>query len=117
MLDELAFYHAESARLKRQLIRVGEIEELPPPLVPLPTKVILYDPIGASQVLTLDVGEKDGVEEGMVVCSGNSIVGRIFKTSKSISLDITCRHRLFKIPVRLYEKPLSKSADPRESVR
>ena len=114
--DELAFYQAENARLKRQLIRVGEISELPP-LVPLPTRVILYDPIGASQILTLNVGENDGVKEGMVVCSGNAIVGKVYKTSGSVCLAITCRHRLFKIPIRLVGKQSKGSSKIQEIVR
>ncbi|MDZ7815350.1 MAG: rod shape-determining protein MreC [Planctomycetota bacterium] len=88
--------------MRNRLKKLGDVPAFAG-LEPLPCKVTYYDPVGAAEVLTLDVGSADGVQPGMVVCCGDVIVARIYKVAPAVSLAVTSRHRFFKMPVLLVD--------------
>ncbi|MFA4985935.1 MAG: rod shape-determining protein MreC, partial [Candidatus Brocadiia bacterium] len=57
------------------------------------------DPAGAAEVFAVDVGTNNGVRDGMAVCSGRTIVGRIYRAGRTVSLVVGVRHPMFRVPV------------------
>ena len=94
---------ASNAIMRNRLEKLADVPAFAG-LQPLQCKVTYYDPVGASEVITLNVGSSDGVKTGMVVCSGDVIVARVYKVAPSVSLAVTCRHRFFKMPILIVDE-------------
>ncbi len=54
-------------------------------LTTVPARVIAVSPSNFEWTLTIDVGERDGVERGMAVVSSDGLVGRVLSTTASAS--------------------------------
>jgi rod shape-determining protein MreC len=54
-------------------------------LTTVPARVIAVSPSNFEWTLTIDVGERDGVERGMAVVSADGLVGRVLSTTSSAS--------------------------------
>jgi rod shape-determining protein MreC len=81
-----------AASLDDGLARIAQI-------TPLPCRITWFDPSAASEVFIIDKGTSDGVKDGMFVCSGSSVAGRIYRAGAFVSIVISVRHSFFRAPV------------------
>ncbi len=98
LLSENAVLRAELDRARRNaslddgLARLAQI-------TPLPCSITWFDPAAASEVFIIDKGSADGVKDGMFVCSGAAVVGRVHIAGRAVSIVVTVRHSFFRSPV------------------
>jgi cell shape-determining protein MreC len=104
---ELAVLRSENATLRLRLsnlqreVRTSGSLQLVPQVVPLPCRMTWYDPSGAPGLFVIDRGTRDGLVEGMYVFSGSSCVGRVIEAGSGVSIVVTVRHSMFRIPVAI----------------
>ena len=92
----------ERARLARKLandISPSRLVEFRPRYC----SILYRDPTYAREAFVLDVGRKDGVREGMALCSGMAVVGRIYAVASRTCIAVTLRHPACRVPVRAGE--------------
>ena len=100
MKTALRLRNAENARLRRKVKRDAGSAKMKP-VSPVNCDILYYDPAGASYVILLNVGSKQGVKEGMALCSGRVAVGRIYTASSGVSIAVLHKHPKCRFPVVL----------------
>jgi rod shape-determining protein MreC len=86
---------AENSQLKAetrelaQLREMQEVEERYPTIELIPAEVTGFDTSGQQEFFIIDLGEEDGVEEGMAILSPNYYVGQVVEVSESESKVMT----------------------------
>ncbi len=86
----------ENVRLKRLLSLRDSLQ-----YETLAAKIISKDVSKQQNLLTLDVGSADGVEEGMAVIDEDGVLGRIVLVSRRYSRAMSILHTDFRVPARV----------------
>jgi rod shape-determining protein MreC len=116
-LEELRERRRAFADLERELADVrallGYRDEAE--LTAVPARVIAISPSNFEWTLTIDVGERDGVERGMAVVSADGLVGRVLSTTASASRVLLAVDPNFSVAARSVTSSALGLADGRGS--
>ncbi|EJN94865.1 rod shape-determining protein MreC [Streptococcus ratti] len=108
-VEQFEGQQSEIEKLKEEntaLRKTLKIKESFPDQTVLSSKVIVRSPVSWLDVLTIDLGEKDGVTKNMLVLSNGSLVGKVAQTtagSSSVKL-LSNTKNMDEIPVKITAK-------------